>query len=147
MPRLRPPFPAVSGLWQRPTNINNVETLACVPWIITNGAPAFAARGFQKSKGTKVFALTGKVKRSGLAEVPMGLTLRDVIYKIGGGIKNDKPFKAVQMGGPSGGACPKSCSTPRWTTRSSTRPVPSWARGAWWCSTATTASSIRPSSS
>ncbi|MCZ7662127.1 MAG: NADH-quinone oxidoreductase subunit NuoF [Thermoleophilia bacterium] len=107
MPRLRPPFPAISGLWARPTNINNVETLACVPWIITNGAPAFAARGHEKSKGTKVFALTGKVKRSGLAEVPMGLTLREVIFKIGGGIKNDKPFKAVQMGGPSGGCLPE----------------------------------------
>ncbi len=107
MPRLRPPFPAVSGLWARPTNINNVETLACVPWIITNGAAAFSARGFEKSKGTKVFALTGKVKRSGLAEVPMGLTLRDVIFKIGGGIKNDKEFKAVQMGGPSGGCLPE----------------------------------------
>jgi len=108
MPRLRPPFPAVSGLWARPTNINNVETLACVPWIIAHGAAAFAERGFEKSKGTKVFALTGKVKRSGLAEVPMGLTLRDVIFKIGGGIKNDKPFKAVQMGGPSGGCLPES---------------------------------------
>ena len=108
MPRLRPPFPAVSGLWARPTNINNVETLACVPWIITHGAAAFSGRGFEKSKGTKVFALTGKVKRSGLAEVPMGLTLRDVIFKIGGGIKNDKPFKAVQMGGPSGGCLPES---------------------------------------
>lgn len=108
MPRLRPPFPAVSGLWARPTNINNVETLACVPWIITHGAAAFSERGFEKSKGTKVFALTGKVKRSGLAEVPMGLTLRDVIFKIGGGIKNDKPFKAVQMGGPSGGCLPES---------------------------------------
>jgi len=107
MPRLRPPFPAQSGLWARPTNINNVETLACVPWIIANGAAAFSQRGYEKSKGTKVFALTGKVKRSGLAEVPMGLTLRDVIYSIGGGILNDKPFKAVQMGGPSGGCLPE----------------------------------------
>ena len=108
MPRLRPPFPAQSGLWARPTNINNVETLACVPWIIMHGAQAFSQRGFEKSKGTKVFAVTGKVKRSGLAEVPMGLTLRDVIYSIGGGILNDKPFKAVQMGGPSGGCLPES---------------------------------------
>ncbi len=108
MPRLRPPFPAVSGLWASPTNINNVETLACVPWIMTEGAEAFAGRGFEKSKGTKVFALTGKVKRSGLAEVPMGLTLRDVIYSIGGGIKDDKEFRAVQMGGPSGGCLPAS---------------------------------------
>ena len=108
MPNLRPPFPAQSGLWKRPTNINNVESLACVAWIITNGADAFAAKGYEKSKGTKVFAVTGKIKRSGLAEVPMGVTLRDVIYKIGGGIKNDKPFKAVQMGGPSGGCLPES---------------------------------------
>jgi NADH-quinone oxidoreductase subunit F len=108
MPRLRPPFPAVSGLWARPTNINNVETLACVPWIITQGADAFANRGYEKSKGTKVFALTGKVNRTGLAEVPMGLTLRDVIFKIGGGIKNNKKFRAVQMGGPSGGCLPES---------------------------------------
>jgi len=107
MPRLRPPFPAQSGLWGQPTNINNVETLACVPWIMVNGADSFASRGFEKSKGTKVFALTGKVKRSGLAEVPMGLTLREVIYNIGGGIQKDKPFKAVQMGGPSGGCLPE----------------------------------------
>jgi NADH-quinone oxidoreductase subunit F len=105
-PRLRPPFPADSGLFARPTNINNVETLACVPWIIRNGAASFAARGYEKSKGTKVFALTGKVRRTGLAEVPMGLTLHDVIYKIGGGIKDDKEFRAVQMGGPSGGCLP-----------------------------------------
>ena len=90
MPRLRPPFPAESGLWKRPTNINNVETLAVVPWIILNGAEAFAARGYEKSKGTKVFALAGKVNRTGLAEVPMGMTLREVIFGIGGGVKNDK---------------------------------------------------------
>lgn len=106
MPRLRPPFPAQFGLWGQPTNINNVETLASVPWIMTNGAEAFSSRGFEKSKGTKVFALTGKVKRSGLAEVPMGLTLREVIFNIGGGIQKDKSFKAVQMGGPSGGCLP-----------------------------------------
>ena len=108
MPNLRPPFPAESGLWKRPTNINNVETLACVSFIIVNGAEVFAARGYERSKGTKVFALTGKVKRSGLAEVPMGLTLHDIIYKIGGGIKNDRAFKAVQLGGPSGGCLPES---------------------------------------
>jgi NADH-quinone oxidoreductase subunit F len=108
MPRLRPPFPAESGLWKRPTNINNVETLAVVPWIITNGAEAFAARGYEKSKGTKVFALAGKVNRTGLAEVPMGMTLREVIFDIGGGVKNGKTFKAVQMGGPSGGCLPES---------------------------------------
>ena len=108
MPRLRPPFPAESGLWKRPTNINNVETLAVVPWIIQNGAAAFAARGYEKSKGTKVFALAGKVNRTGLAEVPMGMPLRDVIIRIGGGVKNGKQFKAVQMGGPSGGCLPES---------------------------------------
>jgi NADH-quinone oxidoreductase subunit F len=108
MPRMRPPFPAESGLWKRPTNINNVETLAVVPWIISNGAEAYAARGYEKSKGTKVFALAGKVNRTGLAEVPMGMTLRDVIFRIGGGVKNGKKFKAVQMGGPSGGCLPES---------------------------------------
>ncbi|MBC7293696.1 MAG: 4Fe-4S binding protein, partial [Thermoleophilia bacterium] len=104
----RPPYPAQSGLWGRPTNINNVETLAVVPWIILNGADAFAARGYEKSKGTKVFALAGKVKRTGLAEVAMGKTLREVIFGVGGGIKNDKAFKAVQLGGPSGGCLPES---------------------------------------
>lgn len=108
MPRLRPPYPAESGLWGRPTNINNVETLSVVPWIILNGAEAFAARGYEKSKGTKVFALAGKVNRTGLAEVPMGKTLREVIFGIGGGIKKGKAFKAVQMGGPSGGCLPES---------------------------------------
>lgn len=108
MPRLKPPFPAQSGFWGKPTNINNVETFANVPWIITEGGAAFAAMGTEKSKGTKVFALAGKIKRGGLVEVPMGISLRDVIYKIGGGIKQDKDFKAVQMGGPSGGCIPKS---------------------------------------
>ena len=108
MPRLRPPFPAESGLWQRPSNINNVETLAVIPWIIDNGADAFASRGYEKSKGTKVFALAGKVNRTGLAEVPMGMPLRQVIFGIGGGVKNNKKFKAVQMGGPSGGCLPES---------------------------------------
>ena len=108
MPRLRPPYPAESGLWGRPTNINNVETLSVVPWIILNGAEAFASRGYEQSKGTKVFALAGKVNRTGLAEVPMGKSLREVIFGIGGGIKNDKAFKAVQMGGPSGGCLPES---------------------------------------
>jgi len=107
MPRKRPPFPAASGLWKKPTNINNVETYANVPWIILNGATAYAKYGTEKSKGTKVFALAGKVKRSGLVEVPMGMTLKDVIFKLGGGIKNDKRFKAVQMGGPSGGCIPE----------------------------------------
>lgn len=106
MPRLKPPFPAAKGYWQKPTDINNVETLANVPWIIYNGGAAFGAMGTEKSKGTKVFALAGKIKKGGLVEVPMGLTLRDIIYGIGGGIKNDREFKAVQMGGPSGGCVP-----------------------------------------
>lgn len=106
MPRLKPPFPAQKGYWQKPTNINNVETYANVAWIIANGGAAFAAMGTEKSKGTKVFALAGKIKKGGLVEVPMGLPLKDVIYQTGGGIKNDKKFKAVQMGGPSGGCIP-----------------------------------------
>ena len=108
MPRLKPPFPAAKGYWQKPTNINNVETYANIAWIINNGGAAFGAMGTDKSKGTKVFALAGKIKKGGLVEVPMGLKLRDVIFGIGGGIKNDKEFKAVQMGGPSGGCIPAS---------------------------------------
>ncbi|KAF0198932.1 MAG: NADH-quinone oxidoreductase subunit F [Bacteroidetes bacterium] len=107
MPRKRPPFPAASGLWRKPTNINNVETYANIPWIIINGPEAYAKYGTEKSKGTKVFALAGKIKRSGLVEVPMGITIRDVIFKLGGGIQHDKKFKAVQMGGPSGGCIPE----------------------------------------
>jgi len=108
MPRLKPPFPAESGYWGRPSNINNVETLANVPWIIANGGEAFAAYGTDKSKGTKVFALAGKIKNGGLIEVPMGLSLKEIIYQIGGGIKADRAFKAVQLGGPSGGCIPAS---------------------------------------
>ncbi len=108
MPRLKPPYPSDSGYWGRPTNINNVETYANVPWIMVNGGPAFASMGSATSKGTKVFALAGKIKHGGLIEVPMGLTLREVIYDIGGGIKNDRGFKAVQQGGPSGGCIPAS---------------------------------------
>jgi NADH-quinone oxidoreductase subunit F len=107
MPRKRPPFPAASGLWKKPTNINNVETYANIPWIIIHGAKEYAKYGTEKSKGTKVFALAGKIKRSGLVEVPMGMSIRDVIFKLGGGIQNDKRFKAVQMGGPSGGCIPE----------------------------------------
>ncbi|MDO4517604.1 MAG: NADH-quinone oxidoreductase subunit NuoF [Bacillota bacterium] len=106
MPRLKPPFPAQKGYWSKPTDINNVETLANVPWIIYNGGAAFAKFGTEKSAGTKVFALAGKIKKGGLVEVPMGMTLREVLYGIGGGIKNDRQFKAVQMGGPSGGCIP-----------------------------------------
>ena len=108
MPRIRPPFPAEKGLWMKPTNNNNVETYANVPWILTNGAAAYAAYGTEKSRGTKVFALAGKVKNGGLAEVPMGMPINDLVYKIGGGIKEGRTFKAVQMGGPSGGCIPAS---------------------------------------
>ncbi|HKK68620.1 MAG TPA: NADH-quinone oxidoreductase subunit NuoF [Bacteroidales bacterium] len=106
MPRKRPPFPAAKGLWGKPTNINNVETWANVPWIIRNGADKYAQYGTENSKGTKVFALTGKIKHGGLVEVPMGMTIHDVIFKLGGGIQDDKEFKAVQLGGPSGGCIP-----------------------------------------
>ena len=106
MPRLKPPFPAQAGYWLKPSNINNVETFANIAWIINNGGAAFAAMGTENSKGTKVFAVTGKVKRSGLVEIPMGKTLRDVIFDIAGGIRDGHEFKAVQMGGPSGGCIP-----------------------------------------
>ncbi len=106
MPRLKPPFPAQAGYWMKPSNINNVETFANITWIINNGGAAFSAMGTENSKGTKVFAVTGKVKRSGLVEIPMGKTLRDVIFGIAGGIRDGHEFKAVQLGGPSGGCIP-----------------------------------------
>ncbi len=106
MPRLRPPYPAVKGLWAKPTNNNNVETYANIPWIISNGAAAYAAYGTESSKGTKVFALAGKITRGGLVEVPMGLTIRQVIDEVGGGVPEGRSFKAVQLGGPSGGCVP-----------------------------------------
>jgi len=106
MPRIRPPFPAARGLFGKPSNINNVETLANIGWIIRNGADAFAKHGTEQSKGTKVFALAGKIKRGGLIEIPIGMTIREVIFDIGGGTSSGKPFKAVQMGGPSGGCIP-----------------------------------------
>ncbi len=106
MPRLKPPFPAQAGYWLKPSNINNVETFANIAWILNNGGAAFSAMGTENSKGTKVFAVTGKVKRSGLVEIPMGKTLREVIFDIAGGIRDGKEFKAVQMGGPSGGCIP-----------------------------------------
>jgi NADH-quinone oxidoreductase subunit F/NADP-reducing hydrogenase subunit HndC len=102
-PTVKPPFPAESGYLGKPTNVNNVETFASVPVILLKGAEWFASIGTPKSKGTKVFALAGKINNVGLIEVPMGITLREVIYEIGGGIKNGKKFKAVQTGGPSGG--------------------------------------------
>lgn len=107
MPNPRPPFPAVKGLWEKPSNINNVETYANVPVIYLHGAEKYASIGTEKSKGTKVFALTGKLRNTGLAEVPMGITLREIIFDIGGGIIDDKKFKAVQIGGPSGGCIPE----------------------------------------
>lgn len=105
-PRPRPPFPAVKGLFAKPTILNNVETYANVPRIILNGADWFASMGTEKSKGTKVFAVGGKIINTGLVEVPMGTTLREVVYDIGGGIPNGKKFKAAQTGGPSGGCIP-----------------------------------------
>ncbi len=108
MPRLRPPYPAESGLWGQPTLINNVETLACLPWIVRHGARRFAAMGTPASTGTKVFSLTGKVKRTGLIEVPMGITIREIVDDIGGGMLDGRTFKAVLAGGPSGGIIPAS---------------------------------------
>jgi NADH:ubiquinone oxidoreductase subunit F (NADH-binding)/Pyruvate/2-oxoacid:ferredoxin oxidoreductase delta subunit len=108
MPRIRPPHSAQEGLWKKPTLPNNVETYSLVPWIIRNGPEAFAALGTDKSKGTKAFALAGKIVRGGLIEVPMGVTLRQMVDDIGGGIANDKKLKAVQVGGPSGGCIPES---------------------------------------
>ncbi|MHC9542652.1 MAG: NADH-quinone oxidoreductase subunit NuoF [Vulcanimicrobiota bacterium] len=108
MPRIRPPFPAVKGLWGHPTNINNVETFANIPWIILNGGAAFASRGTEKSRGTKVFAIAGKIKRPGLIEVEMGIPLKEIIYDVCGGMRTKKALKGVQMGGPSGGCIPVS---------------------------------------
>ncbi len=108
MPRPRPPFPAVKGLWDQPSNINNVETFANVSYILRVGADEYLKFGTEKSKGTKVFALTGKINNTGLAEVPMGITMREIIFDIGGGILDNKKFKAVQIGGPSGGCMPES---------------------------------------
>jgi len=107
MPRKRPPFPAEAGLWKKPTNINNVETFANIPYIVLNGPEAYNKYGTEKSKGTKVFALTGKINHGGLVEVPMGISIREIIFGLGGGIQNDKKFKAVQLGGPSGGCIPE----------------------------------------
>ncbi|MBN1824970.1 MAG: NADH-quinone oxidoreductase subunit NuoF [Candidatus Eisenbacteria bacterium] len=106
MPRIRPPFPAEAGVWGKPTNNNNVETYANVPWIITRGAAAYRRFGTEKSPGTKVFALAGKIRHGGLVEVPMGMTIEEILFDIGGGIRGDREFKAVQMGGPSGGCIP-----------------------------------------
>lgn len=107
-PKARPPYPAIKGLWNKPTNINNVETWANIPLIINKGAASFSSIGTEGSKGTKIFSLVGKVKNTGLVEVAMGITLRDIVYKIGGGIPGNKKFKAVQTGGPAGGCMPES---------------------------------------
>lgn len=107
MPRTRPPFPAQSGLWSTPTCINNVETLANVGWIVRNGAEAYGSIGNGTSRGTKVFAMTGKVRHGGLVEVPMGMTVRELVYDVGGGCPEGRPCKAVQLGGPSGGCLPE----------------------------------------
>ncbi|HWR65158.1 MAG TPA: NADH-quinone oxidoreductase subunit NuoF [Bellilinea sp.] len=107
-PRPRPPFPSVAGLWGKPTNVNNVETYTNVPQIILRGAEWFASMGTERSKGTKTFAMAGDVKHAGLIEVPLGITLREIVYDVGGGLKDDKPFKAVQIGGPMGGFTPAS---------------------------------------
>ena len=106
MPRLRPPFPAESGLWEKPTLINNVETYALVPWIMRHGAEAFAALGTAKSKGTKVFALAGKVARGGLIEVPMGITIRQIVEEIGGGIAGDRSSRPCRSAAPPAAASP-----------------------------------------
>ncbi len=107
IPTTKPPYPSVSGLWGKPTLINNVETFANIGVIILDGYESFASIGTKDSKGTKVFALAGKVNNTGLIEVPMGITLREIIYDIGGGIKDNKKFKAVLTGGPSGGCIPE----------------------------------------
>jgi NADH-quinone oxidoreductase subunit F len=106
MPRMRPPFPSQSGLWGRPTNINNVETFANVPWIMLHGAERYAESGVNRSRGTKVFALAGSINRGGLIEVPMGITIREIVEEIGGGTTGGTGFKGVQLGGPSGGVIP-----------------------------------------
>jgi len=108
MPKPRPPFPAVSGLWGKPTVINNVETLANISSIVLNGSKKFASIGTTTIKGTKVFALSGNIRNTGLVEVPMGIKLEDIVFDIGGGIPNNRQFKAVQIGGPSGGCLPES---------------------------------------
>ena len=108
MPRFRPPYPSEQGLWGRPTVVNNVETLATVPWILREGAAAFAALGTESSRGTKVFALAGKITRGGMIEVPMGITLREIVEQVGGGVPEGRTLKAVQVGGPSGGCVPAS---------------------------------------
>ena len=135
MPFARPPHSAGRGLYGAPTSTDNAETYASVPWIVLHGADEFAALGMGTSRGTKVFMLTGKVAGSGLVEVPMGATLRHLIFDVGGGMLSDHELKAVQIGGSSGAACLPTCSTHRSTTSCSSRPAPASARAASWCST------------
>jgi len=139
MPRPRPPFPAESGLWGKPTVIQNVESLGNLPLILNNGARWYAQYGSESSKGTKTFALAGKVERTGLVEVPLGITLKDVIYDIGGGIPGGKVLKAVQTGGPSGGCIPAEKMDRRLTMNRSPKRAASWAPVVWLCSTKITA--------
>ena len=129
-PRPRPPYPAVSGLWRSPTLINNVETFANIAPIIRNGGDWYAGIGTPSSKGTKVFALAGRVVNTGLVEVPMGITLREIVYDIGGGIVDGRPFKAVQTGGPSGGCIPAQYLDMPVDYESLKRSARSWARAA-----------------
>ena len=131
-PRVRPPFPARKGLWDKPTNINNVETWCNLATILAKGGEWFAKTGTPESPGTKVFSLVGKVKNTGLVELPLGEPLGTLVYKVGGGAPAGKQVKAVQSGGPSGGCIPASCSPPR-SRMSRCRPwAPSWAPAAWW---------------
>ena len=139
VPRLRPPYPAQSGLFGRPTLINNVETFANLPWIIRHGAAAFAQYGTAKSKGTKVFALAGKTVRGGLIEVPMGITIRRVVEDIGGGIAGGRRFKAVLIGGPSGGCLPESLADTLIDYESLVERARSWVPAACSCSMKATA--------
>ena len=147
MPRLRPPYPAECGLWGKPTLVNNVETYALVPWIFRHGAEAFAALGTERSKGTKVFALAGKVRRGGLIEVPMGMTIRQIVEEIGGGWPAGRLSRPCRSAGPPAAACPPSWPTRRSITRPWPSSAPSWAPAAWSCWTRATAWSISPATS
>ena len=132
MPRARPPFPAEAGIDGKPTNINNVETWANVPLIIKNGVDWYSQMGTDKSKGTKIFSLAGKVNNTGLVEVPIGVTIKEVVFDIGGGIPKGRKFKAVQMGGPSGGCVPAQYLNLPIDYDTCSALVPSWDQGEWW---------------
>lgn len=152
MPRLRPPYPVEQGYRGRPTVINNVESLACVPWILRHGADAFAAFGTESSKGTKVFALAGKVRRGGLIEVPMGITVREIVEQQGGGVPGSgrpggRRLKAVQLGGPSGGCIPERLADTPVDYEALAASGAIMGSGGWWCSTTATAWSTSRASS